>query len=101
MEVTLRKPYIRCLLGHRYDTMSQDIRRNDIQHDAQHGAAITTNTAQTSTAPAAPGSRHVAVTANRLDARDLFIATREIIIAHGEENYRLRLTSQNKLILTK
>ncbi len=26
---------------------------------------------------------------------------REIIIAHGDEIYRLRLTSQNKLILTK
>ncbi len=38
---------------------------------------------------------------NRIDSRDLFWAEREIIIAHGEENYRLRLTSQNKLILTK
>ena len=31
----------------------------------------------------------------------LFATEREIIIAHGEDNYRLRLTSQNKLILTK
>jgi len=38
---------------------------------------------------------------NRIDSRELFTAEREIIIAHGEENYRLRLTSQNKLILTK
>ncbi|VIO80255.1 hypothetical protein CI1B_83410 [Bradyrhizobium ivorense] len=38
---------------------------------------------------------------NRLDSRDLFTTEREIIIAHGEESYRLRLTSQNKLILTK
>ncbi|MBN8988296.1 MAG: hemin uptake protein HemP [Rhizobiales bacterium] len=38
---------------------------------------------------------------NRLDSRELFAAEREIIIAHGEEHYRLRLTSQNKLILTK
>jgi hemin uptake protein HemP len=38
---------------------------------------------------------------NRIDSRHLFSAEREIIIAHGEENYRLRLTSQNKLILTK
>jgi len=38
---------------------------------------------------------------NRLDSRDLFAAEREIIIVHGEEHYRLRLTSQNKLILTK
>ena len=38
---------------------------------------------------------------NRLDSRELFATEREIIIAHGEEQYRLRLTSQNKLILTK
>ena len=38
---------------------------------------------------------------NRIDSRELFTAECEIIIAHGEENYRLRLTSQNKLILTK
>jgi hemin uptake protein HemP len=43
----------------------------------------------------------VALSANRLDSRDLFAATREITIAHGEDVYRLRLTSQNKLILTK
>jgi len=45
--------------------------------------------------------RSIAVCQNRIDSRDLFIATREIIIAHGEETYRLRLTAQNKLILTK
>ncbi|NEU99574.1 hemin uptake protein HemP [Bradyrhizobium uaiense] len=38
---------------------------------------------------------------NRLDSRDLFSTERELIIVHGEEHYRLRLTSQNKLILTK
>jgi hemin uptake protein HemP len=38
---------------------------------------------------------------NRIDSRDLFSTEREVIIAHGEDNYRLRLTSQNKLILTK
>ena len=38
---------------------------------------------------------------NRLDSRELFATEREIIIVHGEESYRLRLTSQNKLILTK
>ena len=46
-------------------------------------------------------SRSVAMSGNRLDSRDLFATEREIIIAHGEDNYRLRLTSQNKLILTK
>lgn len=38
---------------------------------------------------------------SRIDSRELFATKREIIIAHGEDNYRLRLTSQNKLILTK
>ncbi|HKY85681.1 MAG TPA: hemin uptake protein HemP [Pseudorhodoplanes sp.] len=45
--------------------------------------------------------RRVAVTDHRIDSRDLFIATREITIAHGGDVYRLRLTAQNKLILTK
>jgi hemin uptake protein HemP len=46
-------------------------------------------------------ARSVVMSGNRLDSRELFAAEREIIIAHGEDNYRLRLTSQNKLILTK
>ncbi len=34
-------------------------------------------------------------------ARDLFRGSKEIIILHGKEQYRLRVTRQNKLILTK
>ncbi len=45
--------------------------------------------------------RNIAVVNDRIDSRDLFIGTREIIIGHGSEVYRLRLTAQNKLILTK
>ncbi len=45
--------------------------------------------------------RSVPLTDNRINSRDLFTATREILIAHGDETYRLRLTAQNKLILTK
>ncbi|MFS8038189.1 hemin uptake protein HemP [Xanthobacter sp. AM11] len=37
----------------------------------------------------------------QLDSRDLFAAGRLVTIAHGEQTYQLRLTSQNKLILTK
>lgn len=48
-----------------------------------------------------PATRSLTVTGNRLDSRDLFSGDREIIITHGAEAYRLRLTSQNKLILTK
>lgn len=46
-------------------------------------------------------TRLLTMNGSRIDSRELFAAEREIIIAHGEENYRLRLTSQNKLILTK
>ena len=45
--------------------------------------------------------RLVVLRGNRFDSRDIFQSAREIIIAHGEETYRLRLTAQNKLILTK
>jgi hemin uptake protein HemP len=45
--------------------------------------------------------RKIAILDGRIDSRDLFVGTREIIIAHGAEIYRLRLTAQNKLILTK
>ena len=38
---------------------------------------------------------------NQVESRDLFSVVREIVIAHGDDKYRLRLTSQNKLILTK
>jgi hemin uptake protein HemP len=47
------------------------------------------------------GRRAVAVVDHRIDSRDLFASTREVTIAHGEDIYRLRLTAQNKLILTK
>lgn len=36
-----------------------------------------------------------------LDSGALFAGGAEVIIAHGAEHYRLRLTRQNKLILTK
>ena len=45
--------------------------------------------------------RKINVAGGRIDSRDLFVNTREITIAHGADVYRLRLTAQNKLILTK
>ena len=57
--------------------------------------------APTQAASSTPTARSVVMSGNRIDSRELFAVEREIIIAHGEENYRLRLTSQNKLILTK
>lgn len=41
------------------------------------------------------------VTTERLDTGVLFAGGSEVVIAHGGEIYRLRLTRQNKLILTK
>lgn len=40
-------------------------------------------------------------TAQALDSCVLFAGNSEIVITHGEEIYRLRLTRQNRLILTK
>ncbi|HVZ51902.1 MAG TPA: hemin uptake protein HemP [Pseudolabrys sp.] len=46
-------------------------------------------------------ARSIALLDNRIDSGELFAGTREIIIAHRDDLYRLRLTAQNKLILTK
>lgn len=55
--------------------------------------------------PQAVGAPHAArsltMRGNTVDSRDLLATEREIIIQHGADSYRLRLTSQNKLILTK
>lgn len=37
----------------------------------------------------------------RLNSANLFKGERELIIEHAGDEYRLRLTSQGKLILTK
>lgn len=47
------------------------------------------------------GARSIELADNRVDSRALFVDTREIVISHGGETYRLRITAQNKLILTK
>lgn len=46
-------------------------------------------------------SRMIPVVQHRIDSGDLFVGTKEITVGHGTEVYRLRLTAQNKLILTK
>ena len=45
--------------------------------------------------------RSVVIANNRIDSQALFEGGREIVIGHGSDIYRLRLTAQNKLILTK
>ena len=47
------------------------------------------------------GVRSIELADNRIDSQALFADTREIAISHGGETYRLRITAQNKLILTK
>jgi hemin uptake protein HemP len=47
------------------------------------------------------GARKISCTGHRIDSRELFVDTREVLIHHGDDVYRLRLTAQNKLILTK
>jgi hemin uptake protein HemP len=39
--------------------------------------------------------------APRLDVRAVLQGCREVILVHGNEEYRLKLTSSGKLILTK
>lgn len=45
--------------------------------------------------------RVVQMVQEQLDSRDLFASSRVITIAHGAQVYQLRLTAQDKLILTK
>jgi hemin uptake protein HemP len=36
-----------------------------------------------------------------ISSHELFAGQREVVIQHGQEQYRLRLTNSNKLILIK
>lgn len=44
---------------------------------------------------------HQGTAMQSFDTGTLFAGNSEVIIAHGDEVYRLRLTRQNRLILTK
>lgn len=48
-----------------------------------------------------PHSPPPAVRPPRIDSRQLLQGGKEIVITHGSEEYRLRLTAGGKLILTK
>lgn len=49
-----------------------------------------------------PDVKNLPVTVNKIiRSEDLFGGARELVIKHGDEDYRLRLTNQGKLILTK
>jgi len=45
--------------------------------------------------------RTIVMVKGEISSGDLFVGTRDIMINHGGQIYRLRLTAQNKLILTK
>ncbi|QAU35657.1 hemin uptake protein HemP [Janthinobacterium sp. 17J80-10] len=55
---------------------------------------------QQQTASPAPAPAGATGTTVRLQSRDLFAHAREVEIDHGGRIYKLRLTQQNKLILT-
>lgn len=74
-----------------------DLTLNGDDHNDQGSADVPPG----ATTRGTPDTRHIRMTANRLNAGELFAAAREIAIEHGNEIYRLRLTAQNKLILTK
>lgn len=63
-------------------------------HALQHAGSLSLNRAQAKLALRL-------VPAQTLDSGVLFAGSSEVVIAHGEEIYRLRLTRQNRLILTK
>lgn len=63
--------------------------------------AMTATTSSAATALAMPTPTPLPHPARRWHSADLFGAARDIEIVHGASVYRLRLTSLNKLILTK
>lgn len=36
-----------------------------------------------------------------VDSKQLFVGTKTLFIQHGDQQYQLRITKENKLILTK
>jgi hemin uptake protein HemP len=68
---------------------------NSGKHDSK------TEIARSETVVSSGDERRIRMVENRVDSSELFVATREIMIAHGGDVYRLRLTALNKLILTK
>ncbi len=50
--------------------------------------------------PACQSTQNTAVPRS-LASEELFAGAREVLIRHGEQTYRLRMTASNKLILVK
>jgi len=49
----------------------------------------------------APITRKVELLQGRVESKELFSELKEITILHNEEEYKLRITGNSKLILTK
>lgn len=47
------------------------------------------------------GKREVSLVNNRMKSSELFERCKELTIIHNKEEYKLRLTANGKLILTK
>lgn len=47
------------------------------------------------------GERLTDFVIRRLQSEDIFCGAQEVVIAHSGRDYRLRITSNDKLILTK
>jgi len=52
-------------------------------------------------AESAEASTHTEKRPKKWTSQELFGGQRELVIVHAESEYRLRLTSQGKLVLTK
>ena len=66
---------------------------------ASHSAAEMSATESASTQPCSP--LHTESGKARIDSARLMQGMRELLIAHAGEEYRLRLTRNDRLILTK
>ena len=53
------------------------------------------------TAGVAHSNKHPTPIKRRVTSQDLMAGQRELVIEHGDDEYRLRVTSKGKLILTK
>lgn len=51
--------------------------------------------------PAGRSERATGTTMRKIPSGDLFQSKQEVVIRHDGQEYRLRITRQNKLILTK
>jgi hemin uptake protein HemP len=92
IDATLADKLALCDLSHALDSLFQYYKNSKQDLDLNKS-----NEPQ----PAAEEIRAVRVEGGEIDSRELFQSERELRIRHEGSLYRLRLTSLNKLILTK